>query len=87
MAEITAEQWAALYVVAGVMKAGSGPPGPPGTPVQGRSISTFADDLVRFWNDHRDTLTPILSQLAIAALEALIAALPDILAVNGPGPG
>lgn len=87
MAEITAEQWAAFFVVAGVIQEVAGSGVPPGGPVEGRSITDWVERLVQFWNDHRDTLAPVLSQLAIAALEALVAALPDILAVNGPGPG
>lgn len=87
MAEITEEQWAAFHTVAGVMQLVAGSGVPPGQPVEGRSITSFTEELVRFWDDHKVTLIPVLSQLAIAALEALVAALPDILSVNGPGPG
>lgn len=87
MAEITEEQWAAFHTVAGVMQQIAGSGVPPTGPVEGRSITTFAEELARFWDDHKATLIPVLSQLAIAALEALVAALPDILTVNGPGPG
>lgn len=82
----TAEQWAAIYTVAGLASGvvGAAIPAPPGT--EGRSITDIVEALVAFWGAHRDTLAPVMTQLAVAALDALISALPDILAVNSPGP-
>jgi len=56
------------------------------TLVQGRFISILVDKVCAFWGRHKASLIPFLSQLAIAALEALVAAKSDIDTVNPPGP-
>jgi hypothetical protein len=46
----------------------------------------MVDKLVEFWDDHKSTLIPFLTDFAIAALEALVAARSDISSINLPGP-
>jgi len=87
MATITDSEWQAVLDYANLLKASypdlaAAPPN--GTP--GRSISELADMLAEFWGRHQDTLIPVLTNLAIAALQALAAALGDIKAANPPGP-
>jgi hypothetical protein len=83
--EPTKADWDALWNHAGMLKnmAGSGnvPNG-----VRGRWISTLVDRVCAFWEQHKDTLIPWLSQFAIAALEALLSARTNIDSVNGRGP-
>lgn len=81
----TAEQWAALLQVADLEKASAGDM-PVGNQIKGRSITYSVDDLVEFWGKHKSTLLPFLTNLAIAALNALVAAQTDIDAVNPIGP-
>jgi hypothetical protein len=54
--------------------------------VKGRWIRILVDKLVEFWGRHQATLIPYLSQLAIAALQSLVAAQADIDIVDPPGP-
>lgn len=84
---MTRDQWIAIWDAAGGTKAVAGTAVPSTSPIPGRSISTIGDKLTQFWSDHRDTLAPFLTQAAIAALEALIAILPELLNLNKPGPG
>lgn len=79
------EQWQSYYDYAEAEKAAV-------TPVLsyngviGRSITFLVNRLVKFWGDHKSTLIPVLSQLAIAALEALVAQQANIDLVDPPGP-
>lgn len=54
--------------------------------VKGRFIAVLAERLAAFWVKHQATLIPVLSQLAVAAIEAIVQNLAAIKAVNGPGP-
>jgi len=83
---MTDEQiWMEIFNQAGNKQAiyGSGTP-PAG--VRGRFVATLARTLVNFWNKHQATLIPVLSQLAIAALEAVAQNIVAIEVVNTPGP-
>jgi hypothetical protein len=82
---MTPEEWASIYDYAGVVKASSGDL-PVTNGIVGRWISVLATKLAKFYAAHSATLNPYLTQAAIAALQALIANLPAILAVNPPGP-
>lgn len=84
---MTKDQWIAIWDAAGGLKAVAGIAPPSTSPIQGRSISGLGAKLTQFWEDHRATLAPFLTQAAIAALEALIAVLPELLNVNKGGPG
>ena len=57
-----------------------------GAQIRGRYIAFLANRLVKFWGDHESTLRPFLTQLAIAALDAVTTAILDIRAVDPPGP-
>lgn len=86
MAGLTGDQlWAEIYKQAGVKKDMYDVPTPQ-FGIRGRFISVLATRLAKFWVRHQDTLIPFLSQLAIAALEAVAQNLPAIQAVNPPGP-
>lgn len=52
----------------------------------GRSITYAAKFLVEFYERHRVDLVAELDPVAVAALDALAAALPLIMALNPPGP-
>lgn len=79
------EQWAAYLDFAQAEKAAAGTaPATGGIP--GRYITVLATVLVRFWGRHKAKLIPHLTATAIAALEALVSELPNILVVNPPGP-
>lgn len=83
---ITDDEWLGFINVARVVQ-----PGTPGSigigaQIKGRFIAALANRLVKFWGQHASTLTPFLTQLAIAALNALTAAIGDIKAVDPPGP-
>lgn len=80
-----AEIWAEIFKQAGVKKAVYTVPAP-ASGVKGRFIAHLATVLVNFWNKHQATLIPVLSQLAVAALEAVAQNLTAIAAVNNPGP-
>lgn len=54
--------------------------------IAGRFIAVMSKRLVEFWGKHRATLVPCLTQLAIAALDALAAQLINIITVDPPGP-
>lgn len=77
--------WDAIWDYAGVLKTSYGVQAPVGG-ILGRSITFIVDKLVQFWDDHKATLIPFLSQAAIAALQALVAAQADIAVVNQEGP-
>lgn len=81
---MTEEQWNSLFSYAGTLKATYGPTSL-ANQVVGRAITYIVDRLVKFWGRHKATLIPVLTQTAIAALEAIVAAKPDIDAVNPPG--
>ena len=84
MSELTPAAWSGFYDQALMLQ-----PGPPAAPVhgiRGRFITSLVAKLCKFWGDHQAELIPFLSQLAIAALNALVAAQTDINAVNPPGP-
>lgn len=77
--------WLEIYKQAGNKKAIYGS-GTQGVGVRGRFIAVLAEKLVNFWNKHQATLIPFLSQIAIAALEAMAQNLGAIQQVNSPGP-
>jgi hypothetical protein len=52
----------------------------------GRSITRTVDVVAKFWNKHKATLIPFLTNLAIAALEAITAQAASIEGINLPGP-
>jgi len=79
-----AEIWQSYYDYAGALKAAYPTASPSG--VIGRSIKYLVDKLARFWKDHKATLIPILSQLAIAAIEALVGNQAAFDGINPPGP-
>jgi len=79
------EQWAAYLAYAQAQKAVAGD-APSSSGVVGRWITVLAKTLVLFWGRHKATLIPHLTATAIAALEALVSELPNILTVNPPGP-
>lgn len=81
----TTDEWAAIFTVAGLEKAAAGDR-PDENEIKGRSITYGVDDLVQFWNRHKATLLPFLTQFAIAALNALVSAQTDIDVINPPGP-
>jgi len=84
---VTEDDWVAIWKAAGIAGkiAGSGNPHNPG--LRGRFIASMAKRIVEFWGRHRDTLAPALAQIAVAALDALVMALPEILLANYKGPG
>jgi hypothetical protein len=82
---VTPEQWAALLTVAELQKEAAGDR-PAENQVRGRSITEKVDELIEFWGRHKATLLPFLTNLAIAALDALVAAQADIDVINPPGP-
>lgn len=77
--------WMAIFHAAGVMKSVAGDM-PATNGIIGRSITYLVGKLVVFWGRHKARLIPFLTQLAIAALEAVATAKPDIDRVNPPGP-
>jgi hypothetical protein len=79
-----AEIWQSYYDYAGALKA-MAVPGPTGG-VIGRSIRYLVDRLAAFWKRHQQTLIPVLSQLAIAAIEALVSQQGAFDTTNPPGP-
>jgi len=85
MALTEEQQWSEIYKQAVALKQqfGSGVPTPG---LKGRSIVFLARRLTNFWQKHRATLIPVLSQLAIAALEAVAQNIASIEGVNNPGP-
>ena len=85
--EITTEdEWVHFWKVAGTLKATHAAIPVPANGIRGRWITVLYDRLCKFWNDHKETLIPVLSQFAVATLEALIAARSDVHHVNPPGP-
>jgi hypothetical protein len=83
---MTDEQlWMEIYKQAGAKMNMFGSGVPPGG-VRGRFVATLARTLVTFWLKHQATLIPVLSQLAIAALEAVAQNIAAIEVVNVPGP-
>lgn len=82
----TDEQWLAFLQVARLAQPGAALAPGLGAQIRGRWIAFLANRLVKFWGEHSSTLTPYLTQLAIAALNAVTAAILDIRAVDPPGP-
>jgi len=78
------EIWMAFYTNAGALKALA----PSATPenVVGRTVTILVHKLVAFWKRHKDKLIPVLSQLAVAALESLAGNEAAIDSINPPGP-
>lgn len=85
MAMTEAEQWAAYLAYAGALKEAGGDSPTPGG-IKGRFITVLVNKLCEFWEKHKDTLIPALTQVAIAALEALVAQRANINTINQPGP-
>lgn len=79
------EKWASYLAYGQALKATAGA-APGGASIAGRFITALAKRLVVFWGRHKATLIPHLTATAIAALEALVSELPNILTVNPPGP-
>ena len=79
------EQWDAIYKAAGALKLQHGT-SPLATGIRGRFISVLIDKVIDFWGRHQDTLIPYLSQIAIAALEALVVNQAAYRNLNSPGP-
>lgn len=79
------EQWMSIYDHAGALKAAYGTEATSGG-IRGRFIVVLVNKLCEFWEKHKDTLIPFLSQLAIAALEAIVTQRSQIATVNDPGP-
>lgn len=79
------DSWLAIYDAAVLAKTTAGTDASPNK-IIGRSITYIVNRLVDFWGQHKATLIPVLSQLAIAALEAVVTARPAIQQVNPPGP-
>ena len=85
MATISEEDWGVFIKNANVQKAMVVAPGT-GNQIKGRFIKILADKLIEFWERHKNTLIPFLTNLAIAALDALASAQNDIGSVDPPGP-
>lgn len=81
----TQEIWDAYLTVAEGLQPLTVPTAPT-VGVKGRFIKFLVDKLCVFWGKHRDTLVPFLTQLAIAAIEALVANRTAFDNVNPPGP-
>lgn len=79
------ERWAA-YLTAAQAQTNRTDPLAPATGIKGRWIAFLAKKLVDFWQKHKATLLPYLTNLAIAALDALVAHLGEIQVVDPPGP-
>lgn len=82
--EFDDEAWAAFFTLAKAQQ-----PGAPLAPVHGivgRSLAKASDITCRLWAKYRSKLLPYLAQIAIAALDALLAAQPSIDTINPPGP-
>jgi hypothetical protein len=82
---VTPEQWAAFLTTAQLLQPSATPLATPNG-VKGRFIRVLVDKLCEFWTTHQATLIPYLTQLAVAALNALVAARTDIDYVDPPGP-
>ena len=80
-----AEQWDSYFKYAGALKIAGGT-APLASGIRGRFISVLIRRLAEFWERNRDTLIPFLSQIAIAAIEALIAHRQSFENLNTPGP-
>lgn len=83
--EMNKDEWMAVWDYAGAVKTAAGDL-PVTNGIVGRWITVLVNKLTKFWAQHSATLTPYLTQAAIAALQALLAAQPDIQRVNPPGP-
>lgn len=79
------EQWSA-YLAYGQAEKAASAPAVPGASIIGRYITVLAKALALFWGRHKATLIPHLTSTAIAALDAIVSELPNILTVNPPGP-
>lgn len=79
------QQWDEIFKYAGVIKAQAGD-FPPVFGIKGRFITALVERLTDFWQRHRDTLAPYLTQIAIAAIEAVLANKGAYQNLNNPGP-
>lgn len=77
--------WLAIYQHAALIKATAGDM-PATNQIAGRAITYIVHKLTIFWGNHKARLLPFLTNLAIAALEAMVTAEPDIQRINPPGP-
>ena len=77
--------WLAIYDAATTAKAVAGDM-PATNEIIGRSITYIVHKLTQFWGAHKARLIPFITNLGIAALEAVVTAEPDIQRVNPPGP-
>ena len=85
MSAITTAEWDAFLTRAKLDQPLDVPVAPINA-IRGRFIAELTVRLVKFWGEHRATLIPVLTQLAIATLDALTSAVTDIKAVDPPGP-
>jgi hypothetical protein len=79
------EQWQSYFDYAGALIAASTPSASPFN-IIGRSIGFLVKRLCKFWSDHKATLIPLLSQVAIAAIEGLVANQSNFVNLDPPGP-
>lgn len=82
----TEEQWVNIWKAAGALKLAGGAAPDATWMIKGRWITVIYNKLCQFWSDHKATLIPVLSQLAIATLEAVLTARANVNQVNAPGP-
>lgn len=82
---MTDDEWLAILHYARVLQPVPGALTIPND-IRGRWLTVLVDKLLAFWGRHQDTLIPFLTQAAIAALNALLAARSGIDAINPPGP-
>lgn len=83
---MTDAEWLAIMAYARVLQPDSSAAISSPNDIRGRYIARLVDKLVAFWGRHQSTLIPFLTQGAIAALNALVAAQAGIDAVDPPGP-
>lgn len=79
------EQWQAYYDYAKALKSAMGTTAPAGN-IKGRFLAVLVNKVVKFWEKHKATIVPFLTNLAIAALEALAAQATAIGTIDPPGP-
>lgn len=81
---MTEAEWVAIFTMAGAKAPAV--PGPSVHGLVGRSIAKAAQLTCFIWGRYQARLIPYMTQAAIAALDALVVALPVILNLNPPGP-
>jgi hypothetical protein len=79
------DEWDAYLTIAQISQPLSTVPIPLG-PIAGRFLSVLIRHAMRIYNAHRATIVTALTQVTIAALDALAAHLADFDNLNPPGP-